>query len=91
VTEKQFQAQVVQLARLYRWDVYHTHDSRRSDPGFPDLVLSRGSVLMVAELKTDVGETTEEQDKWLDRFRAANIPAHLWRPRDWNVIQEALK
>jgi hypothetical protein len=39
MTEAQFQAQVVQLAGLLGWSWYHTHDSRRSPAGFPDLVL----------------------------------------------------
>jgi hypothetical protein len=42
-TEKQFMAQVIQLARLRKWLVYHTHDARRSVAGFPDLVLVRGA------------------------------------------------
>ena len=40
MTESQFQSAVIELAKLngYRL-IYHTHDSRRSVPGFPDLVL----------------------------------------------------
>ena len=41
-TEKQFQQSVVEVARTLKWRVYHTHDSRRSAAGFPDLVLTRG-------------------------------------------------
>jgi hypothetical protein len=45
--ESVFQDQIVGLARFYGWDrVYHTHDSRRSHPGFPDLVLVRGPELV---------------------------------------------
>src|SRR5688572_19177552 len=40
-TERAFQAQVVKYARLMGWTAYHTHDSRRSQAGFPDLVLVR--------------------------------------------------
>ena len=41
MTEKQFMAQVVELAKLKGWLVYHTYDSRRSEPGFPDLCMVR--------------------------------------------------
>ena len=43
VTEKAFQTAVVELAELCGWKVYHTYDSRRSAPGFPDLVLGPGN------------------------------------------------
>lgn len=43
---------VVDAARLNGWLVYHTHDSRRSAEGFPDLVMLRLSRMVVAELKT---------------------------------------
>lgn len=40
---------------------YHTHDSRRSTPGFPDLVLwSRGGMLF-RELKSDLGRISRTQ------------------------------
>ncbi len=41
--EGDFQAGVVRLAELRGWLVYHTHDSRRSQPEFPDLTLAEGS------------------------------------------------
>ncbi len=53
--EKPFQAQVVELARLSGWLTYHTHDSRRSQSGFPDLVLVRAPVdpEQAAEVETE--------------------------------------
>lgn len=50
ISEKEFQAQVLDLARLTGWLCYHPHDSRRSAPGFPDLVLVRPPVVEDAEL-----------------------------------------
>ena len=38
-TEDQWQSAVIEYARLMGWLVYHTHDSRHSEKGFPDLVL----------------------------------------------------
>ena len=65
-TEAAFQQQLVQLAELYGWRSYHTHDSRRSQRGFPDLVLVRGPELIFAELKTDTGRIKPEQLEWID-------------------------
>jgi hypothetical protein len=41
ITEKQFTGQVVQLARMLGWRVYHPWLSVHSAAGFPDLVLCR--------------------------------------------------
>lgn len=64
-SEQAFQLQVLQLAGFYNWLAYHTHDSRRSQPGFPDLVLVRGTELLFVELKTDKGRLRPEQTVWL--------------------------
>ena len=37
LNEKKFQSQVVRIAKVFGWLCYHTYDSRRSEPGFPDL------------------------------------------------------
>lgn len=68
-SEAHFQRQVEQLATFYGWRHYHTHDSRRSAPGFPDLVLVRGVELIFAELKTDKGRVRPEQAEWHDALR----------------------
>ena len=89
-TEKQFQAMVIRLARLCGWEVYHTHDSRRSAHGWPDLVLCRPPVILFAELKTDVGTTKPSQERWLEMLRACGLDARLWRPADWDEIEAVL-
>ncbi|WP_372699404.1 VRR-NUC domain-containing protein [Arthrobacter sp. JSM 101049] len=84
-SEKEFQEQVVAGAKSLGWLVYHTHDSRRSEPGFPDLVLVqpvRGRVLF-RELKTQKGRTTQAQDTWIEALTRAGQDAAIWRPSDW--------
>lgn len=66
LAEAAFQRQVEQLAAFYGWRTYHTHDSRRSAAGFPDLVLVRGPELLFAELKTASGRVRPEQEAWID-------------------------
>lgn len=96
MTEKAFMAQVIQLARLYGYLVYHTHDSRRSAAGFPDLTLARleGEELRVifAELKTDTGALTREQQEWANVLMHARggVEYHLWRPADLDAIVATL-
>lgn len=85
VNERSFQIAVLELAALHGWLCYHTHDSRRSQPGFPDLVLVRDSVVF-AELKTETGRVSAAQANWQKRLEDAGAEHHLWRPSDWDAI-----
>jgi hypothetical protein len=82
--ERELQVQVLELARMLGYLAYHTYDSRRSVPGFPDLVLlhPRSGNLVVAELKSETGRVTLEQDEWLRAF-ALRGAAFVWRPSTW--------
>ena len=68
------------------WRSYHTYDSRRSAPGWPDLVLLRGGVALFRELKLDKGRLTAAQVEWIEALRGAGLDASVWRPRDWETI-----
>ena len=72
MSEKQWQSQVIQAAKAHGWLYYHTYDSRRSKEGFPDLVLVRSPRLIFAELKTETGEVSAEQQVWLDELRKSH-------------------
>lgn len=87
--EKLFQAQVIQIAKRLRWKVYHTYDSRRCEPGFPDLVLVRERVLF-RELKTDTGRVSSAQNAWGDALMKAGCDFKIWRPRDLKSIKKEL-
>ena len=102
VTEKEFQQTVVDFARLRGWRTYHTHDSRRSDAGFPDLVMVRGDRLVFAELKTEKGRLSAAQEQWREALAAMGeqvgdpdvwppqVGAFVWRPSNWPVIEAVL-
>jgi len=94
VTERVFQAQVEQYARMMGWLVSHAFLSIKSVAGFPDLLCLRGGVMVVAELKSLTGKTTEAQEQWLFSFRAVpGARVFLWRPDDdsWAAIERELR
>lgn len=89
-SEREFQAAVIALAKECGWDYYHTHDSRRSPEGFPDLTFWRDRHFK-AELKTETGRLTKKQREVIDGLRAAGVCTYVWRPSDWPQIVEILK
>ncbi len=99
-SEADFQKQVIQLARLYRWKVAHFRAAmnkrgmwqtpvQADGAGFPDLLMVRDRVI-AAELKSEKGKTSPEQDAWLAQFRAAGIETYVWRPADWDELVRVL-
>lgn len=88
--EADFQSAVLMLARACGWLCYHTYDSRRSQAGFPDLVMVRDRVVY-AELKSTNGKATTAQKEWLASLRAVGQEVYEWRPKDWAEIVEVLK
>ena len=91
-------ARVRQCAAQLSYLTYHTHDSRKSEVGFPDLCLARAATatsagrLILAELKTRDGKVSREQHLWLDVL-AHTIPGlevYVWRPADFNAIVQIL-
>ena len=99
--EKDFQKQVIQLAELLGWVVYHFSDSRRQvspgvfvgdsgAAGFPDLVLVRDRVVF-AELKGDGGRLRPKQVDTIDSLREAEAEVYVWFPDDLVEIKRVLK
>lgn len=89
MSEAQWQATVLDLAHTLSWLTYHTHDSRRSPFGFPDLVMVRDRVIF-AELKAQRGTLTDDQWSWLATLRSAGAEMYVWRPRDWDEVERTL-
>ena len=87
VKEKDFQDHLVQYAKNRGWQVYHTFDSRRCAPGFPDLVLVRDKILY-RELKTEKGKLTPAQKTWGEMLVCAGADYAVWRP---SMIKEIYK
>lgn len=90
-TERAFQASVVRYARLMGWAAYHTYDSRRSDAGFPDLVLVRRPRVVFAELKSQRGRLRPAQRAWIEELRACGQDVFIWRPSQWQEVERVLR
>ena len=60
---------------------YHTHDSRRSESGYPDWTIT-GQRTIFRELKTQRGKVSAAQQEWLAALTAAGDDAAVWRPAD---------
>ena len=102
-SEADFQGMVTELAELCHWEWLHIRAAANkrgrwavpvSGPlgvGFPDLLLIRHNLLIVAELKRDGEKPTEAQRRVLVLFGACGIPAYFWTPADWDQIVEVLR
>lgn len=93
MTEEQFRQQIRGLARMCGWSMqYHTHDSRRSDPGWPDEVFHhpKHRRTIFAELKSDKGRLSAAQHKWLEALSASGLETALWKPANLSDITKVL-
>lgn len=88
MSERDWQAQVVELLEWNRWKHYHTFDARRSVVGFPDLIALHPASgdRLVAELKSERGKAAPEQLEWLAWFEACGVDSYLWRPSDVDAM-----
>lgn len=83
MTEEQLLESVLELAVTLGVLPYHTRDSRRSQPGFPDLVLAGRTSLLFVELKSASGRLQLDQTQWRYQLQASGQLWRLWRPADW--------
>ena len=91
--EKEWQRQVVALARMLGYRTYHTLRSKGSQPGYPDLTLVRAetSRFVMLELKSEIGRTTEAQREWITDLHRAGVEVYVVRPRQLQALATVLK
>lgn len=90
-TETMFEASIMALARLMGWAVYHTHNSRHSSKGFPDLCLAKPGKTIYAEVKNATRKVTPEQWDWLWVLQHNGlVECYVWRPHDFPEIERVL-
>jgi len=84
ISEEAFQTLIVDLARRFGWLTWHDNDSRRNDPGIPDLLMLRERLIW-RELKTQRGRLSAEQAAWGERLLRGGQDWAIWRPSDWET------
>ena len=93
ISEREFQKQVVALLRLHGFfRIFHPYDSRRSEPGWPDLtaVSVRQRRVLYLELKTEKGRVSAAQQDWIDHLTEAGAEAHVVRPSQWRELERII-
>lgn len=89
ISEAALQNSMLEVAQMNDWKCHHETDSRRSNPGFPDLVCvhpTHGVVFI--ELKTEKKYLRAPQRVWRDVLVASGARYYLFRPRDRFVADE---
>ena len=98
VGRKGFQQEVTnEFNRLFPC-VYHTHDSRNSPKGFPDMIVPvpnslwfdalRPPPLIVIELKVRNNKPSDDQFRWLSLFAETGAWTFVLWPRHRPVLAE---
>jgi hypothetical protein len=91
MTEKQLMQTIIEAAQHLGWSCYHTFDSRRSTPGFPDIIAVRPPRVIAIETKAKGGRLAQAQIVWLDDLNRSGIPAYVVYPRDLDWCLEVLR
>lgn len=103
VTERDFQAAVIETAHVFGWRVAHFRPARTAHgwrtavagdgSGFPDLVLLHPGrrEIIARELKATGGKLSREQAQWLADLEACGVDSGVWCPDDWDEIERTLR
>ena len=99
VKESDWQKTVERIARFNGWMVYHAPDNKPDSrgrvqnitAGFPDLVLVKNGTLIFAELKSETGKTSVEQNNWLTAISACKVLTFVWRPSNIDEVRSFLE
>lgn len=101
LSERDFQRQVTDLARIRGWSWLHIRAGRTADSwrtpisgplgkGWPDLCLVRRERILFAELKREGAKPTPEQVEVLGILSGAAETA-VWTPADWAEVERVLR
>jgi hypothetical protein len=106
LTEEMLQHAFVEYARYHGWKAAHCRRARvriggvetwrtpmgADGNGWPDLVLCHPvmGIMVVAEVKTETGVRSVEQEQWADWLIACGVAYRLWKPSDWPLVRREL-
>lgn len=90
LTEKQWQRLVTDTADLFRWKWFHFPQMIGNPKGFPDLILIKHGRTAYAELKTEKGKVSPDQQRVHEELAMCGVPVFVWRPSDWKMVVDVL-
>lgn len=88
--EKVLMQAILDAARWQGWLCHHVFDSRRSSPGFPDVVCVRNDRCIAIETKSARGRVSPYQREWLDALARAGVETFVVYPHGLDEILEVL-
>jgi len=93
ITERDLREQVRDLCKLFGWEFLFTWTSIHSPKGMLDLLLinKEQKRVIFAELKTERGKLTPEQQETFDNLVACGQEVYVWRPQDIEGIADILR
>lgn len=85
MSERQFQAAVMEAAAVLGWLAYHPHDSRHSTAGYPDTTLVHVGQRRIVWLELKVGgrKPTPAQIEWGNAIMDAGGEWYCCWPEQW--------
>lgn len=89
----ELQGAIIEIASLLGWDLkYHTHDSRHSAAGFPDLVLIHMGKRRVVwiEFKVPPDKISPEQTAWHDGLAICDQEVYIVWPEHLEEVKVIL-
>jgi len=100
-SEQGFLGAIIELAQLCGWRAHHGRPALsnkgwrtpiQGDAGFLDLVLVRRPRVIIAEIKSDRGRLTPDQQAWLKELEGClGVESYVWRPRMFEDIVGILR
>lgn len=86
---RELEAAIADMCQLLGLLHYHTHDSRRSPPGFPDFVIASTRGVLFREVKGTFrngrgDKLTHAQISWLNALQETGQDVAVWRAADWH-------
>jgi hypothetical protein len=93
IPEQALQATILEAAQYLHYLAYHPYDSRRSTPGYFDLILLGHGACYFLELKSATGRLTPAQQQWQAAAQAVTAPprVEVVRPQDLSRLLDDLQ
>lgn len=93
VPEAEVQRTLVDALDVFDYLSYHTHDSRRSRAGFPDLMAVHRwtHVALAFEVKSELGQLSPDQWAWAEALTSSAIAYLVVRPSNLDDALELIR